>query len=174
MNASYVLQLGDTLDKVQFITEDVASELRQLCQCSLSSAYITAAQLSCDQQVPDDVIFRAILSSTMDVSNTDFISILQEWVMSETAAVAVGGLRLNIDATCKVPLQSFNDRICPSSASKESTTSGPKVDENSSSVLNIIAPIVGTIAGGVVLILVVIIAIQIFNRCHKAKKYEFR
>ena len=135
-------------------------------------AYITAAQLSCDPQVSEDVIFRAILSSTAAVSNTDFISILQEWVTSKTAKVAVGGVSLSTDAMCQVLLQSFSDPICPSSTS---TTSGPKVDENSSSTLNIIAPIVGAIGGAVVLILVVIIAIQIFNHCHnKGGRYEFR
>lgn len=138
-------------------------------------AYITAAQLSCDLQVSDDIIYRAILSSTTAVSNTDFISIFQEWVSSKTAKVTVGGVSLNIDAVCQVLLQSFSDPICQSSAPKESTTSGPKVDESSSSTQNIIAPIVGAIAGAVVLILVVIVAIQIFNRHHnKGRRYEFR
>ena len=171
----YVLQLRDTLDKVQFISGEVASELRRRCQCSVSAAYITAAQLSCDPQISDDVIFRAILSSTTAVSDTEFISILQEWVTSKTAKVAVGGVSLNIDAMCQVLLQSFSDPVCPSSTSIESTTFGPKVDESSSSTLNIVAPIVGAIAGAVVLILIVIIAIQIFNRRHnKGRRYEFR
>ena len=149
--------------------------MRQRCQCSISAAYITAAQLSLDPQVSDDVIFRAILSSITAVSDADFISILQEWVTSETAKVAVGGVSLNIDAMCQVPLQSFSDPICPSSTFEESTTSGPKVVESSSSTLNIVAQIVGAIAGGVVLILIVIIAIQIFNRCrNKGRRYEFR
>ncbi len=170
-----VLQISDTLDKVRFISGEVASELRRRCQCPVSAAYITAAQLSCDPQVSNDVIFRATLSSTTAVSNTDFISILQEWVTSKTAKVAVGAVSLNIDAMCQVLLQSFSDPICLSSSSLESTTPGPKVDESSSSTINIVAPIVGAIAGAVVLILIVIIAIQICNRRHnKGRRYEFR
>ena len=171
----YELQLSDTLDKIQIISEQVASRLNQDCQCSLSAAYVTAAQLSCDPQEERDVIFRARISSTSEVSSTDFIIILQEWIRSGRALVAVEHVQLNVDAMCEVLLQSFSDPICSSSiVTSETPTTVPGVDiEKSSSTLSIVVPIVGAIAGGVVLILVVIIAIQIFNHCQRSRKYEF-
>ena len=85
------------------------------CQCSITAAYVTAPQLSCDPNETGDVIFRARLSRTTNVSITSFNDILQEWVTSGTASVVVEALSFDVDATCEVVIQSFDDPICPAS-----------------------------------------------------------
>ena len=138
------------------------------------------AQFFCDSKATTDVIFRARLSSTSQVSDTDLILILREWVVSGTAFVVVNNAQLHVDANCEVLLQSYTDPICPASGARATTDTpttakdgvGGTADTNSgTSTSSILWPIVGTVAGGVVIILVVLIAIQICNRRGKAKKY---
>ena len=173
------LQLRNSLEKIQTISEQVASRLSQDCQCSISADYVTNAQLSCDPAVSTDIIFRARLSSTSEVSNIDLIIILREWVRSGAAFIVAENAHLVVDANCEVELLSFNDPVCPVSvvtteisATEVSTTFGDDVvgtsSESSSSLL---WPIIGAIAGGILLILVVLIAIQIFNHCGRSKRY---
>lgn len=170
------IQLSATLEKIQTISEQISSRLNRDCQCSFSAAYVTAAQLSCDPQENTDVIFRARLSSTSEVSSADFIILLQEWVTSGRAAIAVEHIQLDVDPMCDVLLQSFSDSICSSIIVTSEVPTTPVVDtEKSSSTLSIVGPIVGAIVGGVILILVVIFAIQIFNHhCRRLGQYEFR
>ena len=169
------LQLRNTLGKIQTISEQVASKLSRDCQCSISADYVTDGQLSCDPQVTTDVIFRARLSSTSQVSDADLIVILKEWVTSGGAFVVLEYVQSAVEANCDVLLQSFNDPICPASVvtTDMSTTIGSDVAQTGSSLSGILWPIIGAIAGAVVLILVVIIAIQIFNQCRKSRKYSF-
>ena len=168
------LQFANTFEKVQSISEQVAKKLDQDCQCSISPAYLTAAQLSCDPKEKSDIIFRARLSSTQIVSDADLINILRAWVTSGKGSATLDFIQYSFDSNCEVLIQTFSDPICPASVvpSETSTTDIAKSKESSSTV-NIIWPIVGAIVGGVVLILVVIIAIQIFNQCRKSRKYRF-
>ena len=168
------LQLRNSLEKIQTISEQVASRLNQDCHCSISADYVTDVQLSCDEAVSTDVIFRARLSSTSEVSNMDLIIILREWVKSGAAFIVAENARLVVDANCEVLLLSFNDPVCPVSVvtTEISTTFRDDVAGTSSeSPSSLLWPIVGAIAGGVLLILVVLIAIQIFNHCGRSKRY---
>lgn len=168
-------QLRNPREKIQTISEQVASKLSRDCQCSISSDYVTDAQLSCDPKVTTDVVFRARLSGTSEVGGADLIALLGEWVRSGMAFVVVDFAQSELDANCEVPLQSFSDPICPASVvtTDVSTTIGSDVAQTGSALSGIIGPIVGAIVGAVVLILVVIFAIQIYNRCRKSRKYSF-
>ena len=139
------------------------------------------AQFFCDSKVTTDVIFRARLSSTSQVSDTDLILILREWVVSGTAFVVVDNAQLHVDANCEVLLLSYTDPICPASGARVTTDTpttakdgvgGTAGTNSGTSTSSILWPIVGTVAGGVVIILVVLIAIQICNRRGKAKRYN--
>lgn len=174
----FQFQRANTLVKIQTISEKIVSTLRGGCQCSITAAYVTVPQLSCDPKELGDVIFRARVSRTTDISIANLVSILQEWVTSGTASVVVEALSFDVDAACKVVIQSVDDPICSASVvtSEISTAATLRVSEGepSTSIQNIVWPIVGAIAGGVVLILIVIIGIQIFNQCRRTRKYEFR
>ena len=138
------------------------------------------AQFFCDSKATTDVIFRARLSSTSQVSDTDLILILREWVVSGTAFVVVENAQLHVDANCEMLLHSYTDPICPASGARVTTDTpttakdgvGGTDAKSGTSTSSILWPIVGTVAGGVVIILVVLIAIQICNRCGKAKRYN--
>ena len=150
--------------------------LRGACQCSISAAYVTAPQLTCDPKETRDVIIRARLSRTTDTDIANLITILRDWVSSGRATVVVGHLTYDVDATCQVVVQSFSDPICPASVvtseTPTATTQNVMATPDNISIPNIVGPIVGAIAVGVVLILVVVIAIQIFNHYRKTKTYE--
>lgn len=93
----------------------------------IDAAYITSAQLSCDPQETKHVIFRARLSRTPDVSNTQFVAILQEWVTSGSASVTLEHIRLDLDASCNVIINSLNDQICPVPANTPELFNTPTV-----------------------------------------------
>ena len=118
------LQFEDTVQKIGAISHAVALQLRQQCQCSFTEAYIAGGELSCGNEA-SDVIFRARLYATQDATNIMLISILEQWVASAMASIVIQGIRLELDPTCIVEIQSFTETICPVQSAVTTPTMGP-------------------------------------------------
>lgn len=129
----YPIQLSETPEKLQMMSQHIALKLNGDCQCMISAAYITAAQLSCDPQETTSVIYRARLSSTPAVSNRALINLLQDWVDSGSASVTLEFIALNLDATCSVAISSLNDPICPAPSTVTEQHTSPTGDTGQSS-----------------------------------------
>ena len=145
-------------------------KLRSDCQCTFDNNHITNALLQCaeDNTV---VIFRATLYSTFQHSYAELTNYLREWVASGTAGITFSNIRLAVESDCEVEIQSLDDPLCSGSIA---TTSVVTTSSQSDETGKLLWPIVGAIAGGVVLILVVIIALHIFNRIRRKSKFELR
>ena len=157
--------------KINSTSEQIASKLSRYCQCAISAAYITAAQLSCDPQQRTHVIYRARLSSTSDVSIGDLTNFLQEWVTGGSAAVTLEYVQLNLDAACVVTIDSFDDPICPSAPTTLSQTPTiPSVVKAEISSTNIIIAVVVSVAVGVIVIVACIIAVMLYQNNFSGKK----
>ena len=152
--------------KINSTSELIVSKLSHYCQCAISAAYITAAQLSCDPQQRTHVIYRARLSSTSDVSIGNFTNFLREWVTTGSASVTLEYVQLNLDATCVVTIDSFDDPICPSAPTTLSQTPTiPAVVKAEISTTNTIIAVAVSVAVGVIVVVACIIAV-IFYQNH--------
>ena len=146
--------------------------MNQDCLCQISAFYITSAKFSCDPQETTDIIFRAQLSSTPNVSDKSLINFLFNWITSGTASLSIQHVDLNIDSACDVRIDSFSAPICskpPSATFTTQAVSVASVDLNA--VSNIIGALVGTILVAVVIVLVVICALHIFK--HRRQLIKF-
>lgn len=99
--------------KIQSTSEQIVSQLKHQCQCMLDTTYITAAQFSCDPQETSSIIYRARLSSTLDTSNTELSSFLENWVTSGAASVTLEHIQLDLRPSCATIISNLNDPICP-------------------------------------------------------------
>lgn len=157
------MQLRDTLEKIQSTSQQIASKLKRDCQCVIESAYITAAQFSCDQETTH-VIYRARISSTPDVSNVDLLGLLQEWVTSGSASVTLDHIHLDVDASCTVIIDSLSDPLCPFSATTPELLNPATVavEESSDNLILYVTPAVVLFA--MIVIVVFICAFMIYQR----------
>lgn len=162
----FFFQLSDTRDKIESTSQQVASKLNRDCQCMLSAAYITAAQLSCDPKATTHVIYRARLSSTPDTSSTDLVRLLQEWVTSGRASVTLEFVQLTLEPSCIVRIESLSDPICPAptTTSEVPGTSTVVAVESTSNLTVYIIATLAVVAFAMILIVVVICAFMIYQR----------
>ena len=169
--ANHFMQQIDTLGKIQSTSQQIASRLSRVCdQCMIDSTYITAAAFSCDPQETTHVIYRARLSSTRDVSSTDMITLLQEWVSSGNALVTLDHIQLNLDPTCSVMIVSLSDPICPVPVTTPDTgTATIGVGESDSN--NLLTPVIFAILVVLVALVVVFLAAIIFMRRRSLRWY---
>lgn len=164
------MQHISTFEKIQTISEQIASIINHDCHCQISAAYITAAKFSCDPQETTDVIFRAKLSSTPKIRATNMTSLVHKWIISRSASLTIEHVDLVVDPTCNVLINSFSDPICL--PAPVVTFSTPTVTaEDISATSNIIGALIGTVLVAVIVITVVICALHIFKNRRQLNKY---
>ena len=119
-----------------------------------------------------DVIFRAKLSSTPQVSDTSLISFLLNWIRSGTASLTIQHVDLDIDSACDVHIDSFSAPICSKPPPGTFTTQTVSIASGEiGAVSNIIGALIGTILVAIVIVIVVICALHIFKHRRQLIKY---
>ena len=110
--------------KLNDITNVVVQNTEQLCQCGLSA----------------EVTFRARMRGTAQATSSQLLRNIETWVAQVDSTIAIQGVRVHIDDSCLLAISTFSDPEC--------TTVAP------TSILDNVALFAGTIAGGVVIVLV--------------------
>lgn len=173
----YLSQLNGTVNKVQSVSQQIASKLNQDCRCEITTAYITAAQLSCDPQEVTHVIYRARLSSTPDVNSDNLANVLQQWISGGSASIVVDLVQLNLYPTCTVVIESYSDPVC---YIPTLTTESPDVSDigeimnNNTGNNSTTNALIAVVITAVILIAVIIMAFVIYQRIISSGKYNLR
>jgi len=138
------------------------------CQCTFSSYYITEGFFSCDSKEITHVIYRAKISSTSTTNSEKFIGLLQNWVNSGTASLALDQLQLYLEPSCPVQIGSFSDPLCsfepPTTEESTKETEDIKVSSSSGSINTYIIIILVVVAVAMILLVAIIIAFFLYNK----------
>ena len=157
------LQGVATSEKLTDITNAVVQNINQLCQCGLSVEYITESAFQCFPNSEQQVTFRARLHGTALVTSPQLIAYLGTFVFQTDSTIAVQGLRLDVDNSCSIAINTFADPGCPATTttSESTTTEAPQPDNTAAIIGAVVAVIVVVIV--VVAVTVIIIAIAIIK-----------
>ena len=117
----YYLQGIATSAKLNDITSGVAQNINQLCQCGLRAEGITEQAFQCFENSEQQVTFRARLHGTGQASSSQLIAHLQSFVAQADFTIAVQGLRLDVDSSCSIVINSFGDPQCTITTTSDST-----------------------------------------------------
>ena len=164
-----IMQGMATNAKLNEITNAVVQNINQHCQCGLSTERITEGAFQCFEGSEQQVTLRARLHGTAQVTSSQLLAYLEVFVSQTEFTIAVQGLRLDVDRSCPVVINSFGDPQCsaasPSSVTifvttLDSTTANPSVTMpvTSDSTITMTAQSDNTAAiiGGVVAVIVVV------------------
>ena len=121
---SITMQGVATNAKLNDITNVVVQNTEQLCQCGLSA----------------EVTFRARMRGTAQATSSQLLRNIETWVAQVDSTIAIQGVCVHVDDSCLLAISTFSDPEC--------TTVAP------TSIFDNVALFAGTIAGGVVIVLV--------------------
>jgi len=137
-------------------------EIEKLCQCGFTSEDLTEGEFQCLSD-PEEVTYRARLSSTTRASSSDIIADIEEWVTSGEASLVVQGVRRPLDSTCHpIAVESFSAQDCgpttdePPPTTDEATGTGSS-DTQSDNTAAIVGGVVAVILGVTIAITVVVV-----------------
>ena len=93
----------------------LAEELMHLCPtCRLTDANIKDDEFSCRGGLTNYIIYRARIVGTDMYSAPGLVSLMQSWVGSDTASIAIqSSSRLHLDASCPTSLDTLRSPDCP-------------------------------------------------------------
>ena len=139
----------------------MVQNVNQRCQCGLSAECITKGAFQCFENSEQQVTFRARLCGAVQTNTSLLLAYLEIFVAQTDSTIAVQGVRLNVDSSCSVIINSFGDPQCTLTATTDSTTVAGQSDT---------AAIVGGVVAVIVVVAVTIIIIAFFiTRSYRAK-----
>ena len=138
--------------------------INQRCQCGLSAECITEGAFQCFENLDQQVTFRARLSGTAQTNTSLLLAHLENFVFQTDSTIAVEGVRLDVDSSCSVVINSFGDPQCTITTTLDSTTTMAAQSDTAAIVGGVVAVIV------VVAVTIIIIAIAaMITRSRRAK-----
>ena len=141
--------------KLSDITNAVVQNINQHCQCGLSAACISDSVLLCFLNSEQQVTFRARMCGTDQASSLQLLDYLRTFVLQPDFTIAVQGVSLDVDSSCSVTINAFNDTGCP-------LPTIPPSDNTAAIIGGVVAVVV------VMAVVIIVFAVLVANH-HKAK-----
>ena len=159
----------------------MVQNINQHCQCGLSAECITEGAFQCFENSEQQVTFRARLCGTAQTNTSLLLAYLETFVTQTDSTIAVQGVRLDVDSSCSVIINSFGDPQCTLTATTDSTAANPSVTTpttasdsttvagQSDNTVAIIGGVVAVIVVVAVTIIIITLIVAFVTRSHRAK-----
>ena len=178
----YHLQGIDRNAKLNDITNAVVQIINQRCQCGLSAECITEGAFQCFENSDQQVTFRARLCGTAQTNTSLLLAHLETFVSQTDSTIAVQGVRLDVDSSCSVVINSFGDPQCTITTTSDRTAASPSVTTlmtTSDSTTTMAAQsdntaaIIGAVIAVIVVVAVTIIIIAIAAMITRSRRGKY-
>ena len=151
-------QIGNTEERLAVVENALIQEFNKLCRfCGLSSVNIRNGTFSCDG-LTDQVVYRGRIIGNDRYNSDDLVSLIQSWVVSDTAVINAGPFHFKVDSTCSSSLDSLDSTDCavivPPPAIASANTAGVTSGE---AVTIVVGFLIVLILVGVVILLSVLL-----------------
>ena len=130
--------------------------INQRCQCGLSVECILEDAFQCFENSDQQVTFRARLCGTAQTNTSLLLEHLETFVSQTDSTIAVQGVRLDVDSSCSVVINSFGDPQCTITTTSDSTAASPSVTTPMTTLDSTTTVVSQAIVGGVVAVIVVV------------------
>ena len=159
--------------KTNDITTGLSNGINNLCSCGFNVSFITNAFLRCfNEDSPQHVTYRAILSETDLITTVELVSYIKQWATA-TQSLVVQSVQLGINSTCPVVITDFNSWECPQAIENRVIHPTTSPSASSSSGDNVSDSAVGGAIGGVLFVLLiaaaVVVVLVVVLKCRKTK-----
>ena len=102
----------------------VVQKLNELCLfCGLTLGNIQNGTFSCDGLI-DKVVYRGRIIGNDRYNSDDLVSLIQSWIVSDTALINTGLFHFKVDPTCSTSLDSLDSPNCAIEAPPSAITPG--------------------------------------------------
>ena len=148
------------------IQMEVAQVIRERCQCDFQESFISQAVLLCDQQQPNQIVYRASITSYENYSADQLVGYIEDWV-KQGATITIGVVIVTFDPDCPVTINDISDPVCaqPSTGATIPTSTSLVTPTSTPSAPNTPAVVAASVSVAVIVVAVTIAVIIILIIC---------
>ena len=152
------------------ITDELTLAVERLCGCGFNSSLISNSFLSCFDDSPQHVTYRAVLTGTPTLPTVELASLIHQWTR-DTRNVIVQSAGLSVNSTCPLVIVDRDSPECPKDLTNRSSLA-PGTPPPSGEIPLDIGPIVGGVIGGLVglvtMAVLIIVVVVLSLRHHRS------
>ena len=166
----------------------IVTNVEERCQCGITRSNITSDGFRCFPGSTDAVTYRGEIRLTDTENVFDLITHIEEWT-AEGVSILVQRVFIEVDSSCRVAIESFNEEECLprrtittttifsttitatsiGTSTTESETESPQTAPNNST-----DAIIGGVAAAVVIVLILIIVTIVVILVLKSRKASYK
>ena len=147
----YLLQSSTGSLLSAFITSALVEAINDRCSCGFLTSFISGEQVFCDQLVPAEFVYRAVISSYSSYSTDQLLDYIEQWILSRVTLV-FNGNQLTFDPKCPLNI-SNEDQLCMT------TTPGAGLSYAATVVITLVC-----VLGGVLATIIVVVILLLIHR----------
>lgn len=101
------------------IRSEITGVIAQNCSCGFEEVYISGEELLCIVQYPDDIFYRANITSYGLFNSSGFLGVIRNWI-SGSPSINIANSTVAFDPTCPVDYDSNEVTPCDISETQPS------------------------------------------------------
>ena len=144
----------------------MVQSINQRCRCGLTAECITEGAFQCFEHSEQQVTFRARLCGTAQTNTSLLLAYLETFVAQTDSTIAVQGVRLDVDSSCSVIINSFGDPQCTMTTASDSTTVAGQSDNTAAIIVGGVVAVIVVVA---VTVIIIALIVAFVTRSHRAK-----
>jgi hypothetical protein len=160
------LQNDNIEEKTANVTQFLAQQVAELCQCQYSSSFIVSSQLLCTAK--NDVVYQAKFLPSDNKTALEIRNITQLWIQTKPI-ITIGDQFYHVDPYCSIIVNELGMTSCGSTEA---------LSPNQKSFLGLSAIELASVSGGGAMLVLVIVLVIVLVACcvskRKSKSYNGR
>ena len=142
----------------------LASVVEDSCGCDFSAGNLVNGTVLCSSVDSHDLVYRAYIVSTIELSSTQIISYIESWIR-EAPEVTSGVAVIIFDSNCTTSIDSMLDPICNTTEdSSEPVTSSGIIDMLGSDGIIVVVVVIALIIFLVLTVTILSITVYVLQR----------
>ena len=149
----------------------LASVVEENCGCDFPTANLVNGTLLCSSVDSHDLVYRAYIVSTIELSSAQIISYIESWIR-ETPEVSSGVAIITFNANCTARISSMLDPICNTTTDIVESTAGSSIDLLESDWIIVVVVVIAFVIFLVLTVAILSITVYVLQRKLKRRSID--
>ena len=153
------------------MSDTLASVVEESCGCDFPSGNLVNGTVLCSSVDSHDLVYRAYIVSTNELSSTQVISYIENWIR-EAPEVPSGVAVIIFDSNCTTSIDSMLDPICNTTEESSEPVTGSSIDLLGSDGIIVVVVVIAFIIFLVLTVVILSITVYVLQRRIKHRSID--
>ena len=149
----------------------LASVVEESCECEFPASNFVNGTLLCSNVDSHDLVYRAYIVSTIELSSEQIISYIESWIR-EAPEIPSGVAIITFDANCTTQINSMLDPICNTTTDALESVTGSIIDQLGSDWIIVVVVAIAFVIFLLLTVVILSITVYVLQRRLKQRSID--